>query len=312
VTTDYSSAPSEQDVNYVMEMFKHPANGWGVCAGLVAGSLAAVATGIGPALLIPIVLQAGLNGILSLFLPESPIFREAIDRKKRRVRREAAREHLHAEINKRVDAPHRHWETYHRMVEQRDSLNRAAKNTGTDLSLWDVERLDATTVTYLRLWLARLTIDEREAAIDVRSVQAQADEIERLLADPGLSALDLNRLVRARTDLDTVLSRRDSFTVQESAMAAQMLSIADGFSEVYHRIMANPTGEDLGSFLNDAVARMNVSEELDFAAGDELASALNASRAARQAVEASSMSEAMRQADSPAQGRTGSKQRNEG
>ena len=37
-----SQPPEEEDVSYVLEMFKHPANGWGFCAALVAGSLAAI------------------------------------------------------------------------------------------------------------------------------------------------------------------------------------------------------------------------------------------------------------------------------
>jgi hypothetical protein len=279
--------PGEEDVSYALEMLKHPANGWGLCAALVGGSLAAIATGIAPAILIPVVIQAGINGILSMFLPESTVFREAIDRKKRKERRGRARKHMVQEIDRRVSGPHRNWETYHRMLEQLSSLQQTAKNTGTEMSLWDVERLDETTVNFLRMWLARLTIIERQQAIDIRKVQARARELQRKLKQDGLSSLDRNRLQRALADLDKVLSRRDSFDVQDSAMAAQMLAIADGFSEVYHRIMANPSGEELSSFLNDAVERMNVSEELDFAADLEIDALLGASQAARAAAKQS-------------------------
>ena len=292
-----SAPPSEEDVNYVMEMFKHPANGWGLCAALVGGSFAAIASGIAPALLIPVVAQAGLNGILALFLPESPVFREAIDRKKRAERRSLSRQHLIDEIEKRVSGMQKNWETYHRMVEQLASLKKTAKTTGTSLSLWDVERLDDTTVNYLRLWLARLTITERQASTDVRKVQSRAREIQLRLDSENLSALDRNRLQRALADLDKVLVRRDSFDVQDSAMAAQMLSMADGFSEVYHRIMANPMGDEVGSFLENAVERMNVSEELDFAADLEIDQAIGASRAARKAVGRALQDEALREAD---------------
>lgn len=286
-----SKPPEEEDVSYVFEMFKHPANGWGLCAALVTGSLAAIATGIAPMILIPLVAQAGLNGIMSMFLPESPVFREAIDRKKRKERRGRARKHLVEQIDKRISGPHRNWETYHRMLEQLSSLQQTAKNTDAELSPWDVERLDETTVNFLRLWLARLTIVERQQAIDIRKVQARARELQHKLDNDNLSALDRNRLQRALADLDKVLARRDSFDVQDSAMAAQMLAMADRFSEVYHRIMANPSGEDLGNFLNDAVERMNVSEELDFAADLEIDALIGQARAARGAAKKSLQSE---------------------
>ncbi len=286
-----SRPPDEEDVNYAFEMLKHPANGWGLCAALLAGSVAAIATGIAPAILIPVVAQAGLNGILSLFLPESQVFREAIDRKKRKERRGRARKHLVNEIDKRISGPHRNWEAYHRMLSQLSSLQQTAKNTDAELSPWDVERLDETSVNFLRLWLARLTIVERQQATDVRKVQARARELQRKLKNDALSPLDRNRLQRALADLDKVLERRDSFDVQDSAMAAQMLAIADGFSEVYHRIMANPSGEDLGHFLDNAVERMNVSEELDFAADLEIDQLIGQARAAREAVKDATQSD---------------------
>lgn len=282
-----SKPPEEEDVNYVLEMFRSRGNLWGLCAALIGGSVAAVATGIAPAILIPVVLQAGINGILSMFLPDSPVFREAVDRRRRKDRREAARQHIVQEIDKRVGGAHANWETYHRMQEQLASLRAAAKDSATELSLWDVERLDETAVNFLRLWLARLTIVERQEAIDIRGVQAQARDLQRKLKEDGLSPLDRNRLQRALADLDKVLERRGSFDVQDSAMAAQMLSMADGFSEVYHRIMANPAGEDLSAFLEGAVERMNVSEELDFAADMEIDALLGASRTAREAAQRS-------------------------
>lgn len=295
-----SRPPREEDVNYVFEMWKHQNNLWGLCAALVGGSIAAIATGIAPALLIPVVAQAGLNGILSLFLPDSPVFREAIDRKKRKERREVARQHLIEEVDKRTEDGNqaaRNWETYHRMVEQLVSLQKTAKGTGTELSLWDVERLDSTTVNFLRLWLARLTITERQTATDERRVKARARDLKARLKSDDLSPIDRNRLQRALADLNTVLNRHDSFDVQDSAMAAQMLAIADGFSEVYHRIMANPSGDEVGSFLNDAIARMDVGEQLDFDAGMELDAAIGTSAAARSRAD-EMLEEALREADS--------------
>jgi|GEM_PF-742433 len=294
MTGDSAGPPPEEEVNYLLEMFQHRGNFWGLCAGLIAGSTAAVVTGIAPAILIPVVAQAGVNGLLALFLPESPVFREAVDRKKRKTRREAARVHLIEEIERRVPGSHANWEGYHRMGEQLRSLQKTAKATETSLSLWDVERLEETAVDFLRLWLARISIHERMQATDERSLEGQIKQLEHQMTDQELPFLDRQRLEKARDDLTSVLNRRRSYGSHDQAMAASMLAMADAFGAVYHRIMANPSGQDLGSYLNDALAKMSATEELDFVADLEIDQALAKSRAARS--QASASHEAMRDA----------------
>ena len=274
---------AEEQVNYFLEMVKSPANFWGLMAALAAGSVAAVATGIAPALLIPIVAQAGLNGILGLFLPDSPFFREMIDRKKRAERREAARANLVEEVARRIPGEHPNWVTYHRLVDQLASLNKTAKNQATNLSLWDVERLDDSTLDYLQLWLARLILLERQQTSDVRPIQERLGSIERELEVEDLSHMDRRRMERARDDLVKVLARRRGYERQEHSMAASMIALADSFTELHARVTANPRGEDIGSHVERAVERMNVGEELDMLAELELDSALALSRGARRA-----------------------------
>jgi hypothetical protein len=302
-----SGPPPEEDVNYLLEMFKHPGNFWGLCAGLIAGSAAAVATGIAPAILIPVVAQAGLNGLMALFVPESPVFREAVDRKKRKTRRESVRAHLVEEIERRVPGSHDNWAAYHRMREQLSSLQKTAKATESTLSLWDVERLDETSVDFLWLWLARISIHERMAATNDRSIASQIKQLEHQLGDESLGFMDKQRLGKARDDLQTVLDRRRSYTAHDQAMAANMVAMADAFGAVYHRIMANPSGQDVGNYLDDALARMSATEELDFAADLEIDRALAKSKAARSA--ASQSHEAMREAQ-PARQRKRQKGKN--
>ena len=167
------------EVNYLLEMVKHRGNFWGLMGGLAAGSVVAIATGIAPAILIPIVAQAGINGILGLFLPDSPFFREMIDRKKREERRASTRQYLSEEIGKRVPGQHRNWEVYHRLVEQLCALRKTAKEQETTLSLYDVEKLDDSTLDFLRLWLARIIIHERKESSDERTVAARLRQVEQ-------------------------------------------------------------------------------------------------------------------------------------
>lgn len=291
-----SDKAPEEELNYFLEMIKHPANGWGLSAGLIAGCVAAIATGVAPIVLIPVVAQAGLNGILGLFLPESPVFRQLISRKKRDQRREEDRQRLTEEIAARVPGKHANWESYHRMREQLLDLRRTARRSETNFSAWDVERLDDMTVDFLRMWLARILLHERARSTDHRRVERQLAEVEYRLQDETLEFLDRTRLQKARDDLQKVLDRRKGQDLQDHSMAASMLAMADGFGEVHHQVLANPTGKDLGSFLDGHLERMRVGEELDHAADLELEQAVALSRGARKAVD-SALGEALRDAE---------------
>jgi len=163
------------------------------------------------------------------------------------------------------------------------------------------------------LWLARLSIAERQDSVDVSVLGRRARSIEKQIAAGDLSVVDRKRLEQAGSDLDKILKRHRSFGLQDTALSASMLSIADGFSEVYHRVMSNPAGADLSSFMNNAVDRMNVTEELDFAADAELEALLGESKAARKAAKkalksAPAESEAMRLA-TEASGQAAQKQK---
>ncbi len=292
------SPTAEEDVNYFLEMVKSKGNFWGLMGGLAVGSVAAIATGIAPAILIPIVAQAGVNGILGLFLPDSPVFRSMIDRKKRAERRIVARDHLVGEVRRRVPGQHKHWETYYRLVDQLKALRRTAKAQDTTLSLQDVERLDDSTLDYLRLWLARIILHERKTNSDVRKIEARLAKVEHELKTVDLPFMDRQHLERARDDLEKVIRRRASYERHEHSMAASMISLADAFTELHHRITANPTGEDWGSYVENTVERMAVTEELDFAADFELDRAVALSRGAREAVDAE-LAEALREPEKP-------------
>jgi hypothetical protein len=281
----------EQEVSYFFEMLKHPLNGWGLASGLVVGSIAAVATGITPVLLLPVIAQAGVNAILGLFLPESPVFRELVDGRVRQRRRESERAWLEQQISARIVGTHGNWNSYHRMREQQGALRRIAQDKRTSLGLRDVEKLDSGTVDFLRLWLARLVIRDRHRSLDEAQVRAHLGDVMRQLDDDSLSPAERGRLEKAREDLETVLERRRKLELHENSMAASMLSMADGFSEIHQRVIANPSGEDLSGWINDQVGRMSVVEELDFAAEIELDAAIGLSRAARGAAERAAAAE---------------------
>ena len=177
--------------------------------------------------------------------------------------REAARSQSIGEIKKRVGDEHHNWGVYSRMIERRDALRAAAALRENAITDQDVDRLDDATVDYLGLWLGRVAIYERNQAFSEPALLAR---IEQLAAEIEATEHPENkrRLIKARSDLVGLVKRRQEMHTRDAAAEATMLSMSDTFDEVYQRVMANPTSEDVvQAELRSAVDRLDVEEELD-------------------------------------------------
>lgn len=267
-----------EETSYLKEMVSHPASVYGGLAALAAGAILSIPLGLGFAA-IPVLIYAAGEGIASLFVPSSPVFREAVNRRKRAERRSAMRQHLEEEITKRVGADHRLWGTVKRMDERLRSLEGIAKNSSTTLSLRETERMAEVVVNFLGLWLARLIIAERLESMDDRRLAGRIQYIDQQIAGAA-TPVDRKRLERAREDLTRVAGRRDSLRARETALDAAMLAMADAFEEVYQQIITDPSATDVTRSLEEAVSRMGVQQELEMAVDDELADLLPGRRAA--------------------------------
>ena len=258
----------EEAVSYLKEMLAHPTSGWGLLGALGIGALLSIPLGLGVGF-IPLLLFAAGESIAALFVPNSPVFREKIDRKKRAERREQFRRHLVGKIEAKVGGDHPHWSVYRRMRERHASLGEIASNRETSLTPYDVERLDDATVDYLGLWLARLVMSERRGTLDDRGIQGRIESIDRQI-EATSAAIERKRLAKARQDLQRILRRRESLTARETAVEATMLSMSDTFEEVYQRVMTDPNSTDIARELQGAVERLGIEEEIDFAVEEEL------------------------------------------
>jgi len=263
----------EEAVSYLKEMVAHPASVYGLLGMLALGAVVSIPLGLGVGV-IPLLAFAAGESIAALFVPNSPVFREMVDRKKRRERREKFREHLTDKIESKVGGDHPHWAVYQRMRERLTSLQEIAANRATSLSPYDVERLDEATVDYLGLWLARLVMSERRATLDERGIKARIESIDKQIE--GVAGVERKRLAKARQDLERILKRRTNLTARETAVEAAMLSMSDTFEEVYQRVMTDPTSTDVAQELQNAVERLGIEEELDFAVEEELGDLLQA------------------------------------
>lgn len=253
---------SGKKVSYLKEMLAHQYNIYGALGSAAAASVLAIPLGIGPAL-IPLLAYGAGTTIAALFVPGSPKFQEAVDRRKRLEAREGARAHLISEITKRVGNEHYNWPVYNRMIERRDALRRAAAVRENAITEQDVDRLDDATVDFLGLWLGRIAIQERNQAFSEPKLQARIDGLG-VEIEATEQPENKRRLIKARSDLVGLVKRRQEMRTRDAAAEATMLSMSDTFDEVYQRVMANPTSEDVvQTELRSAVDRLDIEEELD-------------------------------------------------
>ncbi|MED5372137.1 MAG: hypothetical protein VX899_14055 [Myxococcota bacterium] len=262
------------EISYLKEMITSQASIGSVLGALSVGALLSIPLGLGVGA-IPILLALSGNAIAALFVPSSPVFRAKVNRRKRNQRREAAREHLQTQINQRVKPDDPNWATYHRMQERLDSLTAMATNRDTALTETMVQRLNDSTVDFLGLWLAWLTMRERWESVDERTLKRRIRQIEMELEKGETSGVDTHHLRKAKADLQGVLDRRQSLWSRATSVEAAMLAMADTFEEVYQRVMANPNAKEVGAELNAAVERMRVEEQLDLAVDRELSDMLD-------------------------------------
>jgi hypothetical protein len=266
-----------------MEMLGSQTNLYALLGSLTAGTLLAFPFGFGVAAL-PLLAYGASAAITSLFVPSHPGFQKSVDVRKRRERRERARESLMEELVNRASNDSKRWDSYRRMRDRIESLRKVAKNRKTTINLDNIEQLEDAAVNYLGLWLAKLAIEERERTFDEKRVTAQLKEVENQIAS-ATSGTERRRLEKARDDFSRVLNRRRLLRSKEASVEAAMLALVDTFEEVYQGVMTNPQATDLNLQLQQAVDRINIEEELGSALEEDLAELMPArqKRAAQKA-----------------------------
>ena len=270
----WEKTASSEEVSYFKEMVTHQASVGTMLGALSIGALLSIPMGLGIGA-IPILVAVAAQSIAALFVPSSPVFRKMVDDRKRKERRTNAREHLIEQIQGRASENDPNWAAYRRMLERLESLEKLAENRDTGLDKRMVDRLDDATVDFLGLWLAWLTLRERWDSVDERTLKRRIRQIDEELEKGHAAAVESHHLNKAKSDLEGILTRRQSLWGRAASLEAAMLAMADTYEEVYQRVMANPTASDVKVKLEEAVERMRVEEQLDLAVDAELSSVLD-------------------------------------
>lgn len=269
----------DEETNYLMEVVGHPVSVSGLLGAVTAGAALSMVAGFGPAA-IPLLLWVSAETIAGLFLPSSPVFREWIDRKKRAERREALRTQLLERI--RTKSMHESFqgsrlhgqlidyrEQYDRMRERVAQIAKLAAQQSASISSYDLEKLDDATVDFLRLVHARVVLHERMDAQDMNELDRQLRIIDKRL-EQAEGAVERKKLEMARADLERVLTRRRGLPAQDVATATQLLSITEAVEELYHHVTTDAGGAEVGRFLQEATARINLQEEIALEVDEEM------------------------------------------
>lgn len=275
---------SDQKPSYFTEMLKHKYSVYGLFGALAAAAIVSIPFGLGVGML-PLIAFGAAEGIASLFVPSDPRFRRKVDKKYRDKSRHEVRSHLVSEIQRRVFTEDAGWNAYRRIQEIISSLKSVATHRDTSLSEMDVERLEDSANQYLGLWLAKLVVEERRAAIDIDELLQKIANID-IQIENASTPDERRRLEKARTDLDRIRVRRQALDSRATSVDAATLAMVDTFEEVYQQVVTSPTSPEVSRHLQDAVDRLTLEEGLDLAVAEELGDIYRAPRRVAQAAKA--------------------------
>jgi len=267
----------EEDTNYFVEMVTSQGNINGILGAVGVGALLTFTGGLGLAA-VPILLYAAGLGVASLFVPSSPVFQDAVNRRKRQERQEKTRNFLLAKIEeKRHFVDNDGWlssysdyrSTYHRMRDRLVSLRKVAGDSHSNVSEREMERLEEATVDYLRVLYAKINVRERLTGNQTRKIERKISDLEGQI-EAATTAADRRALGKLKQRLEKSLDNRARLPAKDAQCDGRLMVMAETFEEIYHRITSNPAASSVSEYLSEAADRLSIEEELEAAVEDEM------------------------------------------
>lgn len=263
---------ADQQPSYLRAMLTSSGNTYAALGSLATATLLSIPFGFGVGA-IPLIAFAAGEAIAAMYVPSMSTFRARVDRRHRQAVREATRQNLFDEIDRRSRSKQNFEQIvrrYRRMTEHVDSLYSLAADSRTQLSAPDVERLEDAGLEFLCVHLALMIIDDRTASINPREIAQRIDAIDRDLASPRQGS-DLRALQKARADYQNLLLRHSRMLSRKTVLEAASLSMPDQMEEIYQTIITAPMADGLGDKLADALDSLRLQEDIE----SELAQDLN-------------------------------------
>lgn len=255
---------AEDKTAYLKEMLTSQGNFYALLGSSALGVVLSIPFGFGIGA-IPLIAFAAGEIIAAMYLPSSISFRDRVDRKLRRQGREEGRNKLLQEIEARCTRKGNSFQqltrTFTRMSERIAALY-AHADSSKRLSLRDVERLEDAGLDYLRVWLAVLVMEDRATQINLSDIEERIAGLDRELKSPRPGS-DLRQLQKARAEYVAIIERYHRMTSRKRALEAAMLSMPDQMEEIYQTVMTTSATEEVGSRLDDAIAKLRLQEDIE-------------------------------------------------
>ena len=252
--------------NYLGAFLKHPTNLTALLAAGCAAIFASLPMGWAGLGLVGVV-ALGTEALAALAIPSLPSFRSWVDREEHRQARAQRQTRLLAELNNYGDK--NALATYRHMCSRVQALYQTAGDVRTTLTRQDVEKLEDLTVDYLGLCVVHLSLKQRKDGVSADMLVRRIAEIQAQLQNTQLPEDEARQLRSALAQYTESMQRSRRLAVRRSALEATLLSMPDKMEEVYQLVITSPYSSEMGSKLEDSLARLRIAEEVaaEFDAG---------------------------------------------
>ncbi|MCW5321122.1 hypothetical protein [Verminephrobacter aporrectodeae] len=254
---------------YWLDYLQHPAHLMAVGVGCVAALVASLPWG-GDGFGLTLLAMAALETVAIAVIPGLPRFRQWADEQERNRTLNQMYARLQAEIEAHGGSDH--LQNFLRMTDRVASLYRMAEDAHSTLTRFDVQQLEDTTIDFLRLCLSDAAMKEaRHKGSDSEStIRNKLHEVQQAMQRPDLSQHEMVQLRRAESDFTEALRRHSRMASRRAMLDAALLSMPIRMDEVYQMVMTAPRSGNMGSLLEESLAKLRISEEVSMDLDQEL------------------------------------------
>ena len=245
--------------NYLGAFLKHPSNLTALLAAGCAAIFASMPMGWAGLGLVGAV-ALGTEALAALAIPSLPSFKAWVDRQEHHQARSQRQTRLLAELGQLGDK--NALATYRHMCSRVQALYATAGDARTTLTRQDVDKLEDLTVDYLGLCVAHLSLRQRKDGPSEDLLTQRIAHLQGQLQNTHLPEDEARQLRSALGQYTESLQRARRLAGRRSALEATLLSLPDKMEEVYQLVITSPYSSEMGSKLEDSLARLRIAEEV--------------------------------------------------
>lgn len=233
----------------------------GLMAGLAVSVMASLPWG-GNAFVLGLLATVAIDIVGAVLVPSLPVFRAWADKKERTEVLAETKKRLQEEIQNHGGSIH--LDSFAQMTNRVASLHRMANDPSSTLKLHDVRQLEDATLDYLRLCLSDAVLQSsmRKGNDTSGLIEDRLDEVRSTLSNGNLSAQETHQLRKAEAGFVAALTHQSRMSTRRAALDASLYGMPVRMEEIYQMVMTAPSAGNLGSLLEESLARLRITEEV--------------------------------------------------